>query len=77
PPPDQLLFLHISNTEHRHTLILQLIQHTPSPFFIPLTLPPPIQTLHHITQFLNHRPHKLSLNSTPLKNPHLIKQASD
>lgn len=54
-----------------------MIEQTASRLFIPLTVGGGIQSLDDITQLLNHGADKVSLNSSALKNPQLIKQASD
>ncbi|MBD4436025.1 imidazole glycerol phosphate synthase subunit HisF, partial [Xanthomonas citri pv. citri] len=60
-----------------HSLMLEVIEQTASRLFIPLTVGGGIQSLDDITQLLNHGADKVSLNSSALKNPQLIKQASD
>ncbi|MBU5910004.1 tRNA-dihydrouridine synthase, partial [Vibrio cholerae O1] len=67
----------ISKTEEGHSLMLEVIEQTASRLFIPLTVGGGIQSLDDITQLLNHGADKVSLNSSALKNPQLIKQASD
>ncbi|HDJ7304918.1 TPA: imidazole glycerol phosphate synthase subunit HisF [Staphylococcus aureus] len=74
---DELVFLDISKTEEGHSLMLEVIEQTASRLFIPLTVGGGIQSLDDITQLLNHGADKVSLNSSALKNPQLIKQASD
>ncbi len=58
--------------------MLEVIEQTASRLFIPLTVGGGIQSLDDITELLNHGArYKVSLNSSALKNPQLIKQASD
>ncbi|WP_145369088.1 HisA/HisF-related TIM barrel protein, partial [Staphylococcus epidermidis] len=71
---DEVVFLDIWKTEGGDDVMIEVIEARGKQLFIPLTLPAPIQNLHHITQLLNHPPDKLSLNSTPLKHPQLIPQ---
>ncbi|WP_394371040.1 imidazole glycerol phosphate synthase subunit HisF [Staphylococcus chromogenes] len=74
---DELVFLDISKTEEGHDLTLEVIRQTAEQLFIPLTVGGGISTLEDISQLLNHGADKVSLNSAALKNPDLIRQASD
>ncbi|EHJ07492.1 imidazole glycerol phosphate synthase subunit HisF [Staphylococcus simiae] len=74
---DEVVFLDISKTEEGHHLMLDVIESTAKKLFIPLTVGGGIQSLEDITLLLNHGADKVSLNSSALKNPDLIKQASD
>ena len=74
---DELVFLDISKTEEGHDLTLDVIRQTAEQLFIPLTVGGGISTLEDISQLLNHGADKVSLNSAALKNPDLIRQASD
>lgn len=57
--------------------MLEVIERTAKQLFIPLTVGGGIQTLNDITQLLNHGADKVSLNSSALKHPELIRQASE
>lgn len=74
---DELVFLDISKIETGHDLMLEVIERTAKQLFIPLTVGGGIQTLNDITQLLNHGADKVSLNSSALKHPELIRQASE
>ncbi|MDN8901997.1 HisA/HisF-related TIM barrel protein, partial [Staphylococcus aureus] len=74
---DDLVFLDISKTEEGHSLMIEVIEQTASRLFIPLTVGGGIQSLDDFTQLLNHGADNVSLNSSALKYPQLIKQASD
>lgn len=74
---DELVFLDISKTEAGHDLVLDVIEETAEKLFIPLTVGGGISTLDDISQLLNHGADKVSLNSSALKNPQFIKEASD
>lgn len=74
---DELVYLDISKTEEGHDLMLEVIEETANQLFIPLTIGGGIQTLEDITQLLNHGADKVSLNSSALRNPELIRQASE
>ncbi|MCG1169320.1 imidazole glycerol phosphate synthase subunit HisF [Staphylococcus epidermidis] len=74
---DELVFLDISKTEAGHDLMIEVIEATAKQLFIPLTVGGGIQNLDDITQLLNHGADKVSLNSSALKHPELIRQASE
>ena len=74
---DELVFLDISKTEAGHDLMIEVIEATAKQLFIPLTVGGGIQNLDDITQLLNHGADKISLNSSALKHPELIRQASE
>lgn len=74
---DELVFLDISRTEAGHDLVLDVIEETAEKLFIPLTVGGGISTLDDISQLLNHGADKVSLNSSALKNPQFIKEASE
>ncbi len=74
---DELVFLDISRTEAGHDLMLEVIEETANQLFIPLTIGGGIQTLDDITQLLHHGADKVSLNSSALKDPELIRQESE
>lgn len=57
--------------------MLEVIEETANQLFIPLTIGGGIQTLDDITQLLHHGADKVSLNSSALKDPELIRQASE
>ena len=55
--------------------MIEVIEATAKQLFIPLTVGGGIQNLDDITQLLNHGADKVSLNSSALKHPELIRQA--
>lgn len=73
---DELVFLDISKTEKGHDLMLNVIKRTSEALFIPLTIGGGIQNLQDITTLLLSGADKVSLNSTALRNPDIINQAS-
>ncbi len=74
---DELVFLDISKTENGHQMMLDIISETASKLFIPLTIGGGISTLEDISVLLNHGADKISLNSSALRNPTFIREASD
>lgn len=74
---DELVFLDISATENGHDLMLDVIQRTAKELFIPLTIGGGIDSVERISSVLNAGADKVSLNSAALKNPNLIREASE
>lgn len=74
---DELVFLDISRTENGHQMMLDIIEKTASKLFIPLTIGGGISSTADISTLLKHGADKVSLNSSALRQPSLIKEASD
>ncbi|EKU50529.1 imidazole glycerol phosphate synthase subunit HisF [Staphylococcus massiliensis] len=74
---DELVYLDISKTESGHQLMLDVISEAASKLFIPMTVGGGIQSLEDISKLLKHGADKVSLNSAALRNPSLIKEASE
>lgn len=74
---DELVFLDISRTENGHQMMLDIIEETASKLFIPLTIGGGISSTADISILLKHGADKVSLNSSALRQPSLIKEASD
>ena len=70
---DELVFLDISRTENGH----HIIEETASKLFIPLTIGGGISSTDDISTLLKHGADKVSLNSSALRNPSLVKEASE
>lgn len=73
---DELVFLDISRTESGHQMMLDIIEETASKLFIPLTIGGGINSVEDISILLKHGADKVSLNSSALRNPELIAEAS-
>lgn len=73
---DELVFLDISRTESGHQMMLDIIEETASKLFIPLTIGGGISSVSDISTLLKHGADKVSLNSSALRNPKLIEEAS-
>lgn len=73
---DELVFLDISRTESGHRMMLGIIEETASKLFIPLTIGGGINSVEDISILLKHGADKVSLNSSALRNPELIAEAS-
>lgn len=74
---DELVFLDISKTQEGHDLMIEVIQNTAKKLFIPLTIGGGIGTVDDIRQLLDAGADKVSINSAAIKNPELIKEASN
>ena len=74
---DELVFLDISKTQDGHDLMLDVIRETAKEIFIPLTIGGGIRSVDDIRQLLNAGADKISINSSAIKNPGLIREASD
>lgn len=57
--------------------MLDVIEETAEKLFIPLTVGGGISTIDDISQLLNHGADKVSLNSSALKHPAFIQEASE
>lgn len=74
---DELVFLDISATETGHALMLDVIKETAKELFIPMTIGGGIQSVADISALLGAGADKVSLNSAALRNPDLIREASE
>lgn len=74
---DELVFLDITATNEERDTTVDLVKRTAEKVFIPLTVGGGIRTLEDIRNLLNAGADKVSLNSSAVKNPEIIKEASD
>ncbi|GAB3055608.1 imidazole glycerol phosphate synthase subunit HisF [Salinicoccus sesuvii] len=74
---DELVFLDISKTQNGHELMIDVIRATAKALFIPLTIGGGISTVDDIRQLLNAGADKVSVNSAAIRNPQLIREASE
>ncbi|MFC3419221.1 imidazole glycerol phosphate synthase subunit HisF [Salinicoccus hispanicus] len=74
---DELVLLDISKTQNGHDLMIDVIRETAKALFIPLTIGGGISTVDDIRQLLNAGADKVSVNSAALRNPELIREASE
>ena len=74
---DELVFLDITATHEGRDTTVDLVRRTAEKVFIPLTVGGGIRTLEDIRNLLNAGADKVSLNSSAVKNPEIIKEASD
>ena len=74
---DELVFLDITATHEQRDTIIDVVYRTAEEVFIPLTVGGGIQTLAHIKNLLRAGADKVSVNSSVVKNPAFINEASD
>ena len=73
---DELVFLDITATNENRKTVVDMVSKVASEVFIPFSVGGGIRTLDDIREILNAGADKVSLNSSAVKNPELIKEAS-
>jgi cyclase len=74
---DELVFLDITATHEDRDIIIDVVYRTAEQVFIPLTVGGGIQSLENIKLLLRAGADKVSVNSSAVRNPDFINQASD
>jgi len=74
---DEVVFLDITATYENRDIVKDLIERGASELSIPLTVGGGIRTLDDFRMILSSGADKVSVNSAAIKNPQLIKEASD
>ena len=74
---DELVFLDISATLEARDTIIDMVKRVASEVFIPFTVGGGIRTTDNIRDILNAGADKISLNSAAVKNPDLVREASE
>ncbi len=74
---DEITFLDITASSDDRETILHVVEQVASQVFIPLTVGGGIRTLEDIRRILNAGADKVSINTTAVKDPDFIRQASD
>lgn len=74
---DELTFLDITASSDNRDLILHIIEAVASEVFIPLTVGGGVRVVADIQRLLNAGADKVSINTSAVTNPHLVKEASD
>jgi cyclase len=74
---DEIVFLDITATHEDRNTTIEVVRKTARQVFIPLTVGGGIRTISDIKNLLNAGADKVSLNSIAVKNPSIIKEASD
>ncbi len=74
---DEIVFLDITASHEKRAIILEVVKKTAETVFMPLTVGGGINSLEDIRALLNAGADKISMNTAAVKNPALIKEASD
>ncbi len=73
---DELVFLDITASHEKRKTIIEIVKKTASKIFIPLTVGGGINSIADIRALLKAGADKISINTSAVKNPKLIKEAS-
>jgi cyclase len=73
---DELTFLDITATSDGRDLILHIIEAVASQVFIPLTVGGGVRTVDDVRRLLNAGADKISINSTAVANPEMVREAA-
>lgn len=73
---DELTFLDITASSDQRDLILNIIEDVSSQVFIPLTVGGGVRTVEDVRRLLNAGADKVSINTSAVINPQLVKNAS-
>ncbi|QDT24976.1 Imidazole glycerol phosphate synthase subunit HisF [Gimesia panareensis] len=73
---DELVFLDITASHEERDIILDIVRRTSEVIFMPLTVGGGIRTLEDIRALLNAGCDKVSINSSAVKDPDLIREAA-
>ena len=74
---DELVFLDITASHEQRKIILDVVKNTAEKVFMPLTVGGGIKNLLDIRELLQAGADKISMNTSAVQNPQLIKEASD
>ncbi len=73
---DELVFLDIEATNECRKTMCDIVRKTAAEVFIPITVGGGVRKMEDITELLNAGADKVSINSAAIKNPELIREAS-
>lgn len=74
---DEIVFLDITASHEKRSIILDVVQRTAEQVFMPLTVGGGIRSIDDIRQLLNAGADKVSMNTSAVQNPQLIRDAAD
>ncbi len=74
---DELVFLDITASHEKRNIILDVVEKTANDVFMPLTVGGGIRNLDDIRALLNAGCDKVSINTTAIRNPGFIREASE
>ena len=73
---DEIVFLDITASHERRPILLDVVKRTAEQVFMPLTVGGGIKTVEDIRELLNAGADKISINTSAVENPELIRQAA-
>ena len=74
---DEIVFLDITASHEKRKIILDVVRKTAEKVFMPLTVGGGIKTTGDIRELLKAGADKISINTSAVRNPHLIKEAAE
>jgi cyclase len=74
---DELVFLDVTASHEKRKIILDVVARTADDVFMPLTVGGGIKNLDDIRDLLNAGCDKVSINTTAVRDPYFIRQASE
>lgn len=74
---DELVFLDITASHEKRSIIIDVVNRTAEKVFMPLTVGGGINSVEDIRNLLNAGADKVSINTAAVENPNLIKESSD
>ncbi|WP_457612251.1 imidazole glycerol phosphate synthase subunit HisF [Methanocaldococcus sp.] len=74
---DELVFLDITASAEKRDIIIDVVERTAEKVFIPLTVGGGVKSIKDFRNLLNAGADKVSINTAAVKNPSLIKEASE
>ena len=74
---DEIVFLDITASHEKRQIMLDVVRHTAETVFMPLTVGGGIRKLNDIRELLNAGTDKVSINTAAVKDPELVKKASE
>ena len=73
---DEIVFLDITASHERRPILIDVVKRTAEQVFMPLTVGGGIKTVDDIRELLNAGADKISINTSAVQNPELIRQAA-
>ena len=74
---DEIVFLDITASHEKRSIIIDVVKKTAEKVFMPLTVGGGIRNIDDIRDLLNAGADKVSINSAAVRNPGLVKEAAD
>lgn len=74
---DELVFLDITASHEKRSIMLDIVKHTAEEVFMPLTVGGGIRTLDDIRELLKSGCDKVSINTAAVKDPNFVKRAAE